>query len=796
MPTSPLVSIILHIPHVETSLNDLVRSCVTQSLTDLEIICLVSTSAVGVPLIDETAEMDPRLRIIQQPHETSAFRAHRTGALSATAPYVLFVESGSELDHAAAATLLETARAANADVVGFRGGIKRVDGPLRASISDSARSAPAVHDDAILRALFAEPKPLDFQMGHYLFRTDLLRATYRSISQVSAEEVLEDGSAFFLACAAAATYVSLPNVLCYRHPSNAAGEYNSRQSEIRAALGVIDSLAAIGNVVQDRVRNSYNPESLIDAYESIRISAVGDTLKMLRHVSEKQQREVVAQLRSRVRDVDLISAAATFAPRAMGMIGSSVQPDVDQDNHRPVRNVLLATDALAREGAASVVLAQARALLAAGYKVTIATHLSDGDAALAPTGATLARVDGATARERLIQWDELCRWHEIDVVIDYRILHTRDWPAYALTARAHRVATVGWLDNFSGYPTLRGEETHSRVLEHVDFLDCLVVPSPLDVAFWKMRGIEKVVYMPGPPSSVFERPRKASAPKRAPVSRRVELLWWGCLNDETDQVTQVVDAASALRSLGVDYRLHVVGPDSAAITAGRLSSLIAKRGLEGLVSVFGHVPVNELIELIDSADILIGSSISDGYAQNAFEAQSRGLPVVMYDLPWIPQLQDNPGVVTVDQGAATELAHAIYNLVTDPQLYEAVSRATTVASVRATPSDYASLFAQLVSGGLPPQYSPEPMLEDGRELLRLLTAFAAKSAARKPAPIAVRPRKQPRSRKHRGQSHHPRATSFGPRLERKLTPVGRSLIHAFPWIRPIARRIKVELLRH
>ncbi|NKF32375.1 glycosyl transferase family 2, partial [Pseudomonas sp. BGM005] len=107
----------------------------------------------------------------------------------------------------------------------------------------------------------------------------------------------------------------------------------------------------------------------------------------------------------------------------------------------------------------------------------------------------------------------------------------------------------------------------------------LVVLSPLDVAFWKLRGIRHVSYLPNPPSPFLLTTGAAREAKSVPFGRRLELVWWGRLEEHTKKVTQLVEVAAALQRLGVDFRLRIVGPDWADMSADRLRALAATRGV-------------------------------------------------------------------------------------------------------------------------------------------------------------------------------------------------------------------------
>ncbi|NKF31548.1 glycosyltransferase family 4 protein, partial [Pseudomonas sp. BGM005] len=133
-----------------------------------------------------------------------------------------------------------------------------------------------------------------------------------------------------------------------------------------------------------------------------------------------------------------------------------------------------------------------------------------------------------------------------------------------------------------------------------------------------------------------------------------------------------------------------------------------ERGLAHRVEAIGAVRGDALTAAIDSADLFVNTSIIEGYPLTLPEAQSRGLPVAMYDLPWLSLIQGNAGVITTPQQNPETLAEALADLVADPERYEMMSRASIAAAAEATSSDFAQLYEQLLRGDLPPEHSPEP----------------------------------------------------------------------------------------
>lgn len=772
MPSTPLLSLLIAADDDERVAEETLRSCLAQSLPQIEVICVRPGSFHGsLPISDD------RVRLVTRPAGTSAADLRRAGVDEATAPYVLIIETGQVVHPDIAARLLRQAESTQSDVVGF--GAAARDGVSRGPRRDVASTISGVD---ILRHLVPRDSVADLEPGRALFRTDLLRQAYAA----APTPLVDDRGVVLLAYAAAGRYSSVDTATHERTSAHSATKSGSI-ADFHHARERVDAFRGVEPAVRAQARLSTNPEPLLEAYEAGYLTVIADALARFAALSPELRAREQSWLRHPAHRLDIVLAAVTLAPELLAVLAAHV----DRRDLRTARarTVLLTTNVLTTGGVSGVLLTQARILLAAGHRVVIATHRPGSAEHLVPEGATLVQLSGTSRKQRVSQWAKLCRRDEVDIVIDHRILYSRDWPAFTLAAEAVGAGTIGWIHNFAGRPTYNGNDLQTLLSAHLAALAHLVVLSPLDVAFWKLRGIHHVSYLPNPPSPFLLNSGASATAKPAPAHRRAELVWWGRLEEHTKKVTQLVEVAAALKKLGVDFRLRIVGPGWADMSPERLQELAVKRGVADRVVATGPLYGADLLDVIDSSDVFVNTSIIEGYPLTLPEAQSRGLPIAMYDLPWLSLIHDNPGVITTPQLVPDALATAIADLLADPCRYKDMSRASVAAATHATSHDFAQLYEQLMQGELPRAHSPEPTLEDGRQILDLLVFFAEHSTP------------PPRSSTGRGATRAPtrarrrRPRTLGQRIERKLTPLGHRLIDAAPWLRPVARNVKSMLLR-
>ncbi|MFD4959673.1 glycosyltransferase [Microbacterium sp. NPDC058389] len=790
MDTTPLVSIVIPVFNDADVVAAAIRSCLRQTLSNVEVVVVDDASTDDTAeIVQEFAEVDARVRLFRQDGNKSAYQARRVGIHAARGEYLLFLDGDDELAGDAAATTLARATATGADLVQFGVEVVRPDGstggPFETRLQPQLGS---LRGTDVLRGLFPIGQAAQGQLWRYLFRTDLLRSAYALMPEDLVLPRVNDLPIAFLAAALATSFESVPDRLYrYHFGRGGSGQKVHDLEWVKFYASAIHSIDTVATAAAEIASRSSDPQLVRDTYDSVRLAIIGYTTYYLaEHTREDLLPAALEHLSTRAAPHDIVHATAALWPGALGTLAAHMRrADLGA---RPVRNVLLTTNIVRTGGISGVLLAQARQLMNAGFGVTVVARDEGSDRSAIPSGVTFFELSGSDLSGQLSQWAKICTEREIDVVIDHHWLYTTKWPAFALTSSAEGVPTIGWAHNFAGRSVLRGLERLEFQTRHLDALAHLVVLSPLDVAFWKLQGMPRVSYLPNPPSPLLAVSPAAAIRKSAPADRPVELIWWGRLEEPTKRVSELVEVASQLDRLGADFRMRIIGPDWEETTKATLTALAGDKGVGDRVEVVGPLYGDDLLAAMDRADVFVNTSVIEGYPLTIPEAQSRGLPIAMYELPWLALVHDNDGVATVAQGEAEALAAAIARIASDPELFATMSHASLTAAERERTYDFATLYRELVTGALPSSWSPEPSLQDSAALIDLLISFAELNAeARRTTPR--KPAESPTS-----AATEPTSDSAD-LLVRLVTPPARALMRVVPGLHPLAVKAKHAILR-
>lgn len=706
-----LVSIIMPVFNDAEWVSRALQSCIDQTHNTIEVIVVDDASTDDTAdIVHSYAQSDPRIKLISLDRNRSALAARRVGIDAATGDYIMFLDGDDELVPTACSTVANRAHDTRADLIGFGSVVVSPDGSTGSHYENSMQPRHTeLFGDDVLESLFPVGQNAQGQLWRYLFKRAVLLKAYASLPGDLVLPRMNDLPVAFLAAMHAKHYVSVKSRL-YRYffRRGASGHEISSWSDYLFNENSIASIDSILEAVQAESSNRVANERLLALYESVRSSVIGRVLNYIYGINDDQMRgEALNHLVARVGGLATVIASSDFCPRALPMLTAAINPPA-QSSSTP-RHVVLRTGNLSTGGVQGVVVAQAAHLMKAGVRVTIVLDSEPKSAYALPHGVELLGLEGSTRGERIGFLAGLCLDQEVDAVIDHHIFYNDRWPYFALGLAGAGVPTIGWIHNFALRPLLDEVSRLSFLDNYLPALQTVVVLSEPDVTYWKLRGLPNVVYLPNPPSPMVNQIEVAGHP-RLPRSdgETFEIVWWGRLQQKTKQVLDLVDIAVELRERGVDFHIKIVGPDGPDLDRGRIRKRAKDRRVSDHISLLGALHGKELIDAVQNSHVFISTSIVEGYPLALVEAQALGLPIVMYDLPWLEFLRNNSGSLTVPQGDRNAIASALTQLASDPSRYSSMSAGALEAVRRERSHDLESLYVALLSGDLDEQFSPAP----------------------------------------------------------------------------------------
>lgn len=704
---SPEVSIIVPVYNDEKWIERALRSCRAQSLGNIEVIVVDDASDdQTVNIVEKLRSSDDRIRLVRQPSNRSAFQGRRVGVEAARAPLILFLDGDDELLPEAAETARTALLERDSDVVGFGCVVVSPDGRTGSRYEREMQPKFGQLDGAsIIESLFPVGATAQGQLWRYMFKREILVEAYGLVSNDLVLPRVNDLPLAFLTLALAQKYSSISKVLYrYHFGSGASGHGLQTVDDYLFTASAIDSVEAIGDAVQKLADASSDPDVLLAGYRTIMLSVIGRVLHYVHNAIDDELRSsCIERLGEKAGWTNLVTASADYCPDACELLSHT-------DAFAPVqlqgaRHVLLRTGNLRTGGVQGVLVAQARYLVGAGYEVTIVLDSRTDTTFELPQGVDVIQLRGLSKAGKLDDFSRILRERSIDVIIDHHVLYNDEWPFFALLAASVGVPMLAWIHNFALRPVLDGSDRLEVMDRYLPSLSAVVVLSETDVSYWNARGVEHAVYIPNPPSPLLLEAGVANAPKKAP-QKKIEIAWWGRLQQSTKQVRELLKIGRELKDMGVEFRLTIIGPDSPDLSASQLHVMASDLGISESLRTPGALHGSELNSAIRHADVFVSASIIEGYPLVLVEAQARGLPIVMYDLPWLSYLQGNGGVVRVPQGDFHAAAREIAALMSNDDEYLTRSEKALEAAAASLSLDLTALYQRLLDGELECEVSP------------------------------------------------------------------------------------------
>lgn len=189
--------------------------------------------------------------------------------------------------------------------------------------------------------------------------------------------------------------------------------------------------------------------------------------------------------------------------------------------------------------------------------------------------------------------------------------------------------------------------------------------SRVDVRFWQLQGVRSV-FLPNP----------VTVPERELLqgAERKDVYWIGRLEQLPKKVYDVVPIMQRILKRQGGARLHLVGTTDHPAVLSELKRRIDEAGITSSIVFDGYQ--QDLRDVYHRARVCLMTSRFEGFSMVLAEALAHGVPVVMYDLPYLELVRQCRGIFCVPMGDTAAAAEAVSALLADDALWQ---RSSTMA---------------------------------------------------------------------------------------------------------------------
>ena len=210
----------------------------------------------------------------------------------------------------------------------------------------------------------------------------------------------------------------------------------------------------------------------------------------------------------------------------------------------------------------------------------------------------------------------------------------------------------------TSYPQLKKTFLHSpqRYGLMYSIANKTVVLSSQDKETWTQFGAN-CVYIPNPilPSAPKDSQRIAMAAKEKPV-----ILWVGRLVQKPKNILDVIPIMRDVIKSCPDAILKIVGSKDRDYEYNILMEEIQRYQLKESIEICGYQ--KRIDKFYAEADVFLFTSSYESFSQVILESKQWGIPMVMYDIPWLELTRSQEGYIAVPQHDTAAAADAIIRL--------------------------------------------------------------------------------------------------------------------------------------
>lgn len=677
------ISIVVPIYNNEEHLKDCLNSLISQTLQDIEIICVDDGSDDGSIQILKAMEQTAagKIKCLYHSENQSASQCRKDGVLASVGEYIMFADADDFFEKNACEIAYQTITKRKHDIVQF-GTIIENCANLPAARIDLNKRLVAPFVDGPLRGdllsyCFLEKK-ISVNVWNKIVKGNVCRSAFAEIQDGYFPKA-NDLYALFFILKHANSFSGLAKPLYhYRFGLGMTGkpimniENFSLHCQGVLVLKEIRKLVEAAGaqtdpnhlVICDKIEANFINEQLGRWHQNLPKDLKKDGLRIMNSVWERGFHFIVGHLANKYW-FDRAEISKYFEDF-----------EILSRIPRPTKTIALYYHRIVGGGAQRVVADTCNLFARATtdgdftYKVVLVTDEDpspkdfDLDPRVEHVVIPAANLFPKKARyiDRAQAWVDLIDNYDVDLVINSAWLTSANlWDLLAIKSHPRRPAFINHTHNFFALP-FRIRNKVREMLSSYSIADGVITLSEMDREFWA--NFNPNSYLILNPTATFQEPDAQFLPDRK------RILWLARISNEKRplEIVRIMDYVARVHP---DAVCNIVG-DGDEKTIKELKKEISDRNLESHINLLGYS--KDVSLHYSTASVFVMTSMYEGFGLTLTESASFGLPTVIYDLPWLEYFNIFEGWERVDQLNAKAAADKICELLSDEEKWLKASR--------------------------------------------------------------------------------------------------------------------------
>lgn len=658
---NPKVTFIVPIYNTEKYLKQCLDSILSQTLKEIEVICIddASTDDSAV-IIRKYSENDDRVKCVFLKESRSALVARKIGVELAKGEYILFVDSDDYIEKNTCNDLYNKISELKVEILQFNSIIENCanasESRIRANEKMIEPYCNYLYDDDIFNYCFKKKK-YSITLWNKIFSTKLCKKAFSYISEEYLPKA-QDVYTYFIISFFAKSYFGWNSKKYYHY---CFGRGTTGASII--TLDIFRRYCLQANVVSElkkfalKMNISNDANEIIEKFFKQWINEC--ILLWFDKISENDQEEANKILFTywKKREILNILSQKYYYQRAQIAEKIINSKSCDLVKNKENKNIAIYYYRYTIGGIQRVISELIKLYKNMGFNVILITDEKNGrneffidDDVNWVTIKNWKTVNKNNIQERNINWIQIIKKYDIDMVI----YHAWTSPLLLwdiLSLKFNNVKVVVQTHSIFSYSLISFNKDFSILPRVLKLADGIVTLSKVDWLFWKCFN-SNVCYIQNPIDKKLLNANRSNGINKS-------IVWVGRFSNEK-QPWEAIKIMELVVKVIPDAVLYMIGDGDNNILEKYKKNIINKK-LENNIKLMGFQ--NNVYSFYEKSSIYLLTSIYEGFPMTILEAKAHGLAIVMYKMPYLENTTKDDGVISVAN--YTQAANKIINLLND-----------------------------------------------------------------------------------------------------------------------------------
>lgn len=664
------VSVIIPIHNVADYVEECIDSVAKQTLKEIEIICVDDASTdASLSVIHKFEQEDERVKVISYKENKSASQARKDGVELARGEYILFLDGDDALKENACEELYAIAQEKKVDILHFgtevinhgNADAKRIENLYKLLKPYNK----LLKGKEVFQNCFVDKK-YRFTLWNKMYTSELCKEAFSHVQDGNFPKA-QDLYAFFVLCYYAKSYYGI-NQQYYNYRFG-AGITGKKEITLEQCERFCTS-EWTAKAVQE-FADSVEEEQVKDIAKQIRYDLLGDCVNNWYNFLPSEQQAAGFDLLAEYWEPAELAGklCERFFGKHYRLADAIRDADTMKLKNREVKTIGIFYYRYTMGGVQRVISLLIPMFIKMGYKVVFLTEeiaedeyeLPDGvERVILPVSFRIKKVDYI---KRGIALEKALKEHNIDLML-YNATSSTKLLFEIVIMKMLNIPTVLMVHEVAFQSMLGMNREFVNRPSVFRLADEVVVLSKVEEAYWQLLGVN-AHYIPNPiTNEIVER-------KTEDIDKNT-IVWVGRLDENTKRYVDAVETMKTVVTEVPDAKLLMIGNEVTEGAVKQLEKKISKWGLEKNVVLCGGT--NDVDSYYKKAGIHLLTSVSETFPMTIIESKSYGIPLVMYELPFLEIVKSGKGFIGVPQENKTKLANALIKLLKDDEYREQMGK--------------------------------------------------------------------------------------------------------------------------